>query len=103
MLGGTVFRLRHPILERKVFEGGVRRPASFPRALLAELSRVGNRRGHYRAFLSLVRHWPSWEAVRPEYARIDRPVLVRGAGHFLSLEAPEELSSAVTQFARGAT
>ena len=88
---------------------------------------MGNRPGYQRAFLSLIRHWPSWEAVRPEYGRIDRPVLlvygeydwsneaerqanrhaipgnrsllVPGAGHFLSLEAPAELVRAVSDFA----
>ncbi|MGH7519167.1 MAG: alpha/beta fold hydrolase [Gemmatimonadales bacterium] len=129
VLGATLLRFRHPILERKIFEGGVRRPASLPAELASEMSAVGNRPGHYRAFLSLVRHWPSWEAVRSEYGTIDRPVLlvygehdwsnaaereanrraipgnrsltVRDAGHFLSLEAPDELTRAVTAFASG--
>lgn len=131
VLGETLFRFRHPILERKIFEGGVRRPASLPAELASEMSAVGNRRGHYRAFLSLVRHWSSWEAVRSEYGTIDCPVLlvygehdwsneaereanrraipgnrsltVGNAGHFLSLEAPDELAGAVTDFAKGPT
>jgi pimeloyl-ACP methyl ester carboxylesterase len=124
VLGETVLRLRNPLLEQKIFEGGVRRAASIPTELARELSRVGNRRGHYRAFLSLVRNWPSWEAARKEYGGIDRPVLlvygehdwsseaereanrreipgnrsltVADAGHFLSVEAPDQLTAAVT-------
>jgi pimeloyl-ACP methyl ester carboxylesterase len=127
VVGDTVLRLRHPVLERQLFEGGVHRPASFPAALSRELSAAGNRRNHYRAFLSLVRHWPSWETVRQEYGKIDRPVLliygehdwsreaereanrqaipgnrnltIPNAGHFLSVEAPDQLIHAVEQFA----
>jgi pimeloyl-ACP methyl ester carboxylesterase len=126
VLGETVFRLRSPFLERSVFQGGVGRAGSFPRALSRKLSRVGNRRGYHVAFLSLVRRWGSWETVRREYGMIDRPtlllygerdwsrepereanrsaipgnrsVVVPGAGHFLSVEAPEELARAVTEF-----
>ncbi len=129
VLGETVFRLRNPLVERSVFEGGVHRAETFPPALRGELSRVGNRPGHYRAFLSLVRHWPSWEAVRQEYGKIDRPVLllygehdwsrepereadraaipgnrsqvVPGAGHFVSVEAPGALVEAVSGFVAG--
>ncbi len=127
VLGETVFRLRNPLLERSVLHGGVHRAESFPAALRRELSRVGNRRGHYQAFLSLVRHWESWEDRRREYPGIDVPALliygehdwsrepereanrraiprnravaVPGAGHFLALEAPDGLVRAVTEFA----
>jgi pimeloyl-ACP methyl ester carboxylesterase len=127
VVGDTVFRLRHPVLERQIFEGGVHRPDSFPAALSGELSAAGNRPNHYRAFLSLVRHRPTWEAVRQEYGKIDRPVLliygqhdwsreperesnrqaipgnrnltIPNAGHFLSVEAPDQLIRAVEQFA----
>jgi pimeloyl-ACP methyl ester carboxylesterase len=77
--------------------------------------------------MSLVHHWPEWERARSEYGRIDRPVLllygdhdwsrpaereadaaaipgarlrvVPGAGHFLSLDAPEALVAAVREIA----
>jgi pimeloyl-ACP methyl ester carboxylesterase len=127
VLGATVARLRlAPILAR-VFHGGVDRPDSFPPDLLDELYRVGNRRGHYQAFMSLVHHWPEWEAARSEYGRIRRPVLllygdhdwsradereadaaaipgarlrvVANVGHFLSLDAPGELVRAVDEIA----
>lgn len=131
IVGETVFRFRQPFLERRIFEGGVRRASSWPRALLDELSLAGNRPGYQNAFISLVRHWPSWETVRQEYASIDRPVLliygehdwsnedereanrrdvpgnasvvVPDAGHFVSVEAPDRLVAAVTDFVSRAT
>jgi pimeloyl-ACP methyl ester carboxylesterase len=119
ILGATVMRLRQFPIEKRVFEGGVRRKDSLPPALVREMYRVGERRGHYQAFMSLIRHWPEWERARQEYGKIDRPVqllygdgdwsrktereataraipgarvhVVQGAGHFLSLDAPTEL------------
>jgi pimeloyl-ACP methyl ester carboxylesterase len=127
VLGATVQRLRlYPILTR-VFQGGLRRKSAMPSALAREMYRVGNRRGHYRAFMSLLRNRRSWEAARVEYRQIDRPTLllygehdwsreaeravearaipgaelrvVPDAGHFLSLDAPEELVAAVFSWA----
>ena len=127
VLGSTVTRLRlYPIVKR-VLEGGVYRRGALPATLARELYRVGNRRGHYRALMSLVRHWPSWERARVEYAQVDRPTLliygdhdwsraderesdrraipgaglriIKDAGHFLSLDAPEEVMQAVVGFA----
>jgi pimeloyl-ACP methyl ester carboxylesterase len=134
LLGSTVTRLRlYPIVKR-VLEGGVYRKSSLPSTLARELYRVGNRRGHYRALMSLVRHWPSWERGRADYAQVDRPTLlvygdhdwsrpderesdrqaipgaelriIKDAGHFLSLDAPQDVVQAVVGFAnipRGAS
>jgi len=130
VLGATVTRMRLPPIVNLVFAGGVSRPRSFPPALLKELYLVGNRPGHYRAFMSLVRHWPEWEQARSEYGNIDRPVLLlygdhdwsrpeereanaraipgagmrvaENAGHFLSVDAPDELARAVKEFATAA-
>ena len=127
VLGSTFTRLRlYPIVKR-VLEGGVYRKGALPSTLARELYRVGNRRGHYRALMSLVRHWRSWERARVEYAQVDRPTLliygdhdwsraderesdrraiagaelriIKDAGHFLSLDAPEEVVQAVVGFA----
>ena len=127
VLGATVTRLRlYPIVKR-VLEGGVYRKGALPAALARELYRVGNRRGHYRALMSLVRHWRSWERARADYASIDVPSLliygdhdwsriiereadrqaipgaelriIKDAGHFLSLDAPQEVVQAVVGFA----
>lgn len=125
VLGATVMRLRQFPIEKRVFQGGVKRKQSLPPALLREMYRVGDRRGHYRAFMSLVHHWPGWEQAREKYHSIDRPVLllygesdwsrpeereadvraipgarmrvVQDAGHFLSLDAPAELVRAVEE------
>lgn len=78
---------------------------------------------HPRAFMRLVRHWPSWEEARAEYGKIALPVLllygdhdwsrdaereadrqaipdsgirvVKDAGHFLALDAPSAFVQAV--------
>jgi len=125
VVGPTLTRLRLPPIVDRVFQGGVVRKQSLPPALLREMYLVGNRPGHARAFTSLVRHWPEWERARSEYGRIDRPVqllygdhdwsrpdereaeaaavpgarlrIVPGAGHFLSLDAPEALAGAVRE------
>lgn len=126
LLGATVMRLRNPLVEGRILRGGAHRGDAIPPALAREIYAVGNRRGHARAFASLVRHWPDWEAARSEYGTVDRPVLllygehdwsrpeereanrrdipgaqlrvVPGAGHFLSLDAPGAVIRSVTEF-----
>jgi pimeloyl-ACP methyl ester carboxylesterase len=129
ILGATVTRLRqYPIVQR-ILQGGVYRPGSMPSALAREMYEVGNRRGHSRAFMSLIHHWAGWERARAGYTSIDRPVLlvygdhdwsrvpereadrqaipgaalltVKDAGHFLALDAPEDLERAVLGFTKG--
>jgi pimeloyl-ACP methyl ester carboxylesterase len=129
VLGGTFQRLRNYPLVRQVFRGGVVRAGAMPPVLVREMYQVGNRPGHNRAFMSLIHHWPSWEQVRQEYGRIDRPTLlvygdrdwsredereanrhampratarvVSYAGHFLALDAPAELLKEVFEFTGG--
>ncbi len=128
VIGGTFTRLRSLPIVRWVMQGGVHRKESLPDGLTRELYAVGNRRGHYRALMSLVRHWPEWERAREEYGKIELPVLllygdydwsrpaereanrravpgaemrvVEGGGHFLSLDAPEAVVRSVFEFAR---
>src|SRR5262249_61057957 len=79
MIGGTVMRLRNFLIMRAVLQGGVVNPKSIRPALLKEMYVVGNRRGHYRAFISLLRHAASWEAATDVYGKINVPVcLIRG-------------------------
>lgn len=127
---GDVLRWVHPYpVVKRILEGGVYRRDSFPAALLRELHVVGEEPAHLRAFLRLVRHWPSWEQVRMEYGNIGLPVLllygdhdwsraeereanrrsipgarmrvIENAGHFLALDAPEALEREIVEFATG--
>jgi pimeloyl-ACP methyl ester carboxylesterase len=126
VLGGTVMRLRSYPIVKAVFEGGLHRLEALPGPLAREMYQVGNRPGHYRAFMSLVHHWPTWEAVRERYGDIACPVLllygdhdwsrpeeraetarripgaeirtVKNAGHFLSFDAPQDMIEQVVEF-----
>ena len=70
VIGETVMRLRNFIITKAVLQGGVVNPESIPPELLEEMYRVGNRPGHYRAFISLLRNAPSWEAAAKVYGNI---------------------------------
>jgi len=126
ILGSTFVRLRQYPVFQKVMEGGVAHKNALPPALLHEMYSVGNRPHHYQAFMSLVAHWADWEKARVEYPKIDVPVLlvygdhdwsrqeereanhraipgaqmtiVKDAGHFLSLDAPEALTQLIRDF-----
>jgi len=126
-IGETVMRLRNFLIMRAVLRGGVAEAKSIPPALLKEMYLVGNRPGHYRAFLSLLRNAESWETATKDYGRIDIPVLLiwgdrdwarpserehdrklipsvqmttlEPGGHFLALDRPQELSKAIIRFA----
>jgi pimeloyl-ACP methyl ester carboxylesterase len=128
IVGETVMRLRNFIIMKTVLQGGVANPASIPESLLREMYDVGNRRGHYRAFISLLRNSASWEAATAVYRNIRVPVrliwgdqdwartderehdrsLIPGAemvtvsngGHFLPLDQPTELRELVVRAAR---
>ncbi len=130
IVGAVVMALRNPVVEGRILRGGVHRESAIPPALEQEVYRVGSRPGHSRAFRSLVRHWPLWEAARSEYRTIEKPVLllygehdwsrpeereanrrdipgaqlrvVPNAGHFLALDAPDELVRHLTEFVDGA-
>lgn len=123
VVGATVSRLRSfPIIAR-VLAGGLHRLPRMPKSLAREMNLVGNRPGHREAFSALVRNWASWDLARAEYRHIDRPTLlvygdhdwshpderratadaipgatvheIENAGHFLSLDAPDELVRAI--------
>jgi pimeloyl-ACP methyl ester carboxylesterase len=96
---------------------------------MKEMYAVGNRRGHYRAFISLLSNGGSWEAATKDYVRIAMPVLlvwgdrdwarpserehtrslIAGAemktieqgGHFLPLDRPGDVLQLITSFASG--
>lgn len=126
-IGETVMRLRNFLIMRSVLNGGVADADSIPPPLMKEMYLVGDRRGHYRAFLSLLRNSASWQAATKDYGRIDIPVLLiwgeqdwarpserdydrklipgvemitlDRAGHFLALDRPQELIQSVIRFA----
>jgi pimeloyl-ACP methyl ester carboxylesterase len=119
VVGDTVMRLRNYIIMKAVLAGGVSDPKSISPALMKEMYMVGNRRGHYRAFINLLRNSSSWERARSEYGNINVPtfmiwgaedwslpeerrydeslisgvhsVTVEAGGHFLPLDAPNDL------------
>jgi pimeloyl-ACP methyl ester carboxylesterase len=122
-----VMRLRNFPIMKAVLRGGVAAPESIPPVLLREMYEVGNRRGHYRAFISLLRNSASWEAATGIYRNITVPVslvwgdedwadpaerehdralipgarvtTLRGGGHFLPLDRPRELEALIARFA----
>jgi pimeloyl-ACP methyl ester carboxylesterase len=125
-VGETVMRLRNFIIMQAVLRGGVAQAKSIPPPLMKEMYLVGNRPGHYRAFLSLLRNAESWETATKGYGRITVPVLlvwgdkdwahpserehdrslipgaqmvtVEGGGHFLAFDRPQELSDLIIEF-----
>lgn len=120
-------RLRNFIIMKAVLQGGVANPQSIRPALLKEMYAVGNRPGHYRAFISLLRNSASWEAATKVYPKINVPVCliwgekdwslprerehdhslipsakmitVENGGHFLPLDRPHELIELIVRFA----
>lgn len=129
VIGETVMRLRNFIIMKAILRGGVADGSSIPPALMKEMYDVGNRSGHYRAFLTLLRNAASWEAATAAYRNIRLPtmliwgdkdwaqmserehdrslipgvemVTVNNAGHFLPLDRPSELQELIIRFARG--
>jgi pimeloyl-ACP methyl ester carboxylesterase len=123
LIGSVIGRVQPYAAVKRILQGGVHRKDAFPRVLLRELYAAGTEHGHKRAFMQLVRHWPSWEEARAEYGKIALPVLllygdhdwsrdaereadhrwipgarirvVRDAGHFLALDAPSAFVQAV--------
>lgn len=127
VIGETVMRLRNRVVEGKILEGGVATPAALPPAFREEVFRVGERPGHYPAFLNLIRHMPRWRDAHAVYGRIRTPVLlvygdrdwsheaerqatlreipgarierVSNGGHFLPLDQPEAVARHIKAFA----
>ena len=117
IVGETIMRLRNFAIMRAVLHGGVANRESIPPALLKEMYRVGNRPGHYRAFIRLLRQSASLEAATGSYKNINLPVhliwgtkdwakpgerehdysliptaqmeTVENGGHFLPLDRPD--------------
>jgi pimeloyl-ACP methyl ester carboxylesterase len=127
VLGETYSRLRSFPIVQAVFLGGVAHRENFPAALLREMYHVGNRRGHTRAFVRLLRRAASWEQARWADGVIQIPVqlvwgdhdwstlserqydrrlpsdpkvvTIEGAGHFLPLDRPDAVVDQIRQIA----
>jgi pimeloyl-ACP methyl ester carboxylesterase len=127
VIGETVMRLRNSLIMGAVLRGGVAEKGSIPPPLLREMYLVGNRPGHYRAFLSLLRNAETWEAATKDYGHIEIPVMLiwgeqdwarpserehdrdlipdvqmttlQRGGHFLALDRPQELTQLIVRFA----
>ena len=125
-LGPTLMRLRNPFVSDAIMTGGVSSADAISPELRAELYEVGERRGHYQAFLSLLAHERRWSEARSLYAQIRVPTLliygeqdwapvaerertgglitdvvmttVAGGSHFLSLDRPAELIELIVGF-----
>jgi pimeloyl-ACP methyl ester carboxylesterase len=127
VVGETFMRLRNPLVESRIMAGGVADPASLPPSFLREAYTVGCRRGHYRAFLNLIRRADQWDDAKAEYGKITVPVLliygdqdwsneaerrstfekipgarlevISNGGHFLPLDRPQQLTELMIRFA----
>ena len=110
-----------------VLRGGLVDGSKLPNHYLAELRRVGRRRGYPRVAREVYRNVDSMIAARALYGRVTAPAtliygdhdwsraderesdrraiagaelrIIEDAGHFLSLDAPEEVVQAVVGFA----
>ena len=128
VVGETFTRLRNFQVVKAILEGGVVSPTAIPIELLREMYSVGNRPGHYRAFLSLLRNSETWEKASKIYANINVPALlmwgdhdwsiprereddrrlvpgaqtetVQNGGHFLPLDCPREVQDLIIKFAQ---
>ncbi len=126
VIGSTIWRLRWYGIFAQVMKGSVYNNASLSPAFLREMHEVGNRRYHYRAFMSLIAHFPDWEELRSQYKNIEIPVLlvygefdwsyvserksnqeaipnarletISEAGHLLSLDTPEATIRVAREF-----
>jgi len=126
IFGATFWRLRaYPIFLQIMF-GGVVNNKSLPKKLMHDINNVGNRKGHYQAFMSLIENFPKWEQARQTYRNINVPILllyaehdwsttkeraevhalipnaqiqtIQSSGHFASLDASENVVNSVIDF-----
>ena len=72
-------RLRNFFVMKSVLDGGVSDPQHIPPELLKEMYLAATGRGHYRAFLSLLRNAETWETATKAYSNIKFPCSCSGA------------------------
>lgn len=119
ILGETFMRLRNPVIEKLILQGGVSGNSALTPGFLKQIWESGVRKGHYRALINLVRNAHKWEQARSSYKQINVPVtlvygdndwsrpeereknnqdipnssleIINNGGHFLSLDRPSDL------------
>lgn len=115
---------------QRVMASGLHDSDRLPRELVDAMHRCGSLPGHPRAFRSLLVEWKSWITARKEYTKIGVPVAlvygdedwarpdereanarvipgasavtIENAGHFLSLDKPEEMARLIGEAAKAA-
>jgi pimeloyl-ACP methyl ester carboxylesterase len=108
---------------RRVVRSGLHDPDKLPPDLVFQMHRCGSLLGHPRAFRSLLLEWKSWIDAREQYSAIEVPVTlaygdgdwanaeeraanaraipearavtIQDAGHFASLDKPEEVAGLI--------
>ena len=123
VLGPVVARAGTRRLLRLVLAGGLDDRHNLPPALAEEIARCGRLPGHARAFRSLCLQWRSWLSARAQYGQITLPVtlvygdedwshpaerdanareipgahlvMLEAAGHFASLDKPEQIAGLI--------
>lgn len=115
---------------RRVISSGLHDSKKLPPELVEQMHRCGSLPGHPRAFRSLLLEWRSWISARAQYPAIDVPVAlvygdedwsrtterednarlipgarhvtIENAGHFASLDKPEEIARLISDAAKAA-
>ena len=100
IIGETIMRLRTFLVMKSILDGGVSNPRHIPPELLKEMYLTGNRSGHYRAFISLLRNAETWETATNDYSKIRIPVLLLWGDQDWS--RPDERVSVVRVLGQGA-
>jgi pimeloyl-ACP methyl ester carboxylesterase len=128
VLGPVVARASTRRLLRLVLAGGLHDRHNLPPALADQIARCGRRPGHARAFRSLCLQWRSWLSARAQYGQITLPVtlvygdedwshpaerdanardipgahlvMLEAAGHFASLDKPEQIAGLIQAITR---
>jgi len=125
VVGSIVARTGAKGILRRVLQGGLHDRRLLPPEFVDELYRSGALPGHARAFRSLCVQWRSWIDARAAYGAIRCPVtlvygdddwsrpeereanahaipdarslILRGTGHFSSLEAPQRVAQIIRE------
>src|SRR5262245_9212055 len=99
-IGSVVTRLENKPVLGIVLRGGVRNPSTLPDHYLAELRRVGRRRGYGRVAREVFRNVDSMIAARALYGRVTVPVTVVYGEHDWSHVSEREANLALLPDAR---